>query len=362
MPRFMMLPVLLCIGQALSAQYVYTIKADSVKITNNCDTAELIIENHTQTVPGFLYNKGRGRTEFRRGAMAINDSLYLVGGDTINLYKGRVNVTASNGLNATNGHVKLGGQLTNKYTYIRFGPVSKEFSITSYDSLSQLLMYHDYNGEDEASINYLVYTSNLYTPNTHTSDASAGFSCSYGGFTAEAAGPGIRSAIVLDTLGFHVLNNRMTIGFLGDPTYLYGKAQLQIAPGTDREGSAPLKFSPGTLLTTLENNAVEFDGFDLFLTEHSFRYKLAKILDGQLTTGFGGSLSAFNSVTASLTVAGAKPGDVVNVSANSGVVNPPSIIITAYVTSANTVTLQAYNASNSAVNIASDTYKVRVIK
>jgi hypothetical protein len=34
----------------------------SVKITNTCNTAELIIENHTQNVPGFLFNKGRGRT------------------------------------------------------------------------------------------------------------------------------------------------------------------------------------------------------------------------------------------------------------------------------------------------------------
>ena len=33
----------------LFSQYVYTIKADSVKITN-CDSAELILENHTQGV------------------------------------------------------------------------------------------------------------------------------------------------------------------------------------------------------------------------------------------------------------------------------------------------------------------------
>ena len=44
------------------AQYVYTINADSVKITNHCDSAELIIQNHTQgVVGGFLYNTGNGR-------------------------------------------------------------------------------------------------------------------------------------------------------------------------------------------------------------------------------------------------------------------------------------------------------------
>jgi hypothetical protein len=64
------------------AQYVYTIKADSVKLTA-CDSTELIIENHTQGVPGFLYNKGNGRTEFRRVLIKLNDSTYLMGTDTL---------------------------------------------------------------------------------------------------------------------------------------------------------------------------------------------------------------------------------------------------------------------------------------
>ncbi|AEV99279.1 hypothetical protein A4D02_32275 [Niastella koreensis] len=85
MKRYLFLLVLVCTMQGIHAQYVYTIKADSVKITNTCDTAELIIENHTQTVPGFLFNKGRGRTEFRRGLLKINDSIFVVGGDTLRM-------------------------------------------------------------------------------------------------------------------------------------------------------------------------------------------------------------------------------------------------------------------------------------
>ena len=65
-------------------KYTYTIKADSVKITN-CDSAELILENHTQNVPGFLFNTGNGRTIFKRGTSKINDSMYLIGADTLNL-------------------------------------------------------------------------------------------------------------------------------------------------------------------------------------------------------------------------------------------------------------------------------------
>lgn len=85
MKKLLSLLILVCMEQALHAQYVYTIKADSVKITNSCDTAELIIENHTQNVCGFLFNKGRGRTEFRRAMMKMNDSIYTFGCDTLRL-------------------------------------------------------------------------------------------------------------------------------------------------------------------------------------------------------------------------------------------------------------------------------------
>jgi hypothetical protein len=85
MKRILFILVLMCLEKDLHAQYVYTIKADSVKITNTCDTAELIIENRTQTVPGFLFNKGRGRTEFRRGLSKVDDSIYVIGIDTLRL-------------------------------------------------------------------------------------------------------------------------------------------------------------------------------------------------------------------------------------------------------------------------------------
>src|SRR5579859_6363027 len=80
--RLFILSVLAIFGQTLSAQYTYTIKADSVKITN-CDSSELIIENHTQGVKGFLYNTGNGRTIFKKGVVKVNDSLYLIGSDSL---------------------------------------------------------------------------------------------------------------------------------------------------------------------------------------------------------------------------------------------------------------------------------------
>src|SRR3954471_12426114 len=85
MKRILFLLALVCLDKTLHAQYIYTIKADSVKITNTCDTAELIIENHTQDVPGFLFNKGKGRTEFRRALQKVSDSVYVIGGDSLKM-------------------------------------------------------------------------------------------------------------------------------------------------------------------------------------------------------------------------------------------------------------------------------------
>jgi hypothetical protein len=75
-------------GFIASAQFIYKIKADSLLVTNDSCNAELNLENSTRNVKGFLYNKGNGRTEFRRGAIKLNDSLYMIGADTINLAGG----------------------------------------------------------------------------------------------------------------------------------------------------------------------------------------------------------------------------------------------------------------------------------
>ena len=72
---------------ATFAQHIYQIRADSVRIFNICDTAELILENHTRQVKGFLYNKGGGRTEFRQlQLVAVGDSAIAIPGqDTLSL-------------------------------------------------------------------------------------------------------------------------------------------------------------------------------------------------------------------------------------------------------------------------------------
>jgi hypothetical protein len=84
-----------CISLFSYSQNIYQIRADSVRIYNTCDTAELIIENRTQNVPGFLYNKGKGRTEFRKLTF---DSTLVLGAYKNNAAGDSVLTTDSNGV------------------------------------------------------------------------------------------------------------------------------------------------------------------------------------------------------------------------------------------------------------------------
>lgn len=52
-------------------------------------------------------------------------------------------------------------------------------------------------------------------------------------------------------------------------------ARLHLPAGTTAVGTAPLKFTTGSLLSSVENGAVEFDGTDLYLTSGGVRKKLA---------------------------------------------------------------------------------------
>lgn len=77
--------IIISIPCLINAQYIYKIKADSVRIYNDSCTAELILENRTKDTLGFLYNKGNGRTEFRRGLIKLSDTSFIIGKDTLTL-------------------------------------------------------------------------------------------------------------------------------------------------------------------------------------------------------------------------------------------------------------------------------------
>jgi hypothetical protein len=81
------LSMLVATSQVLAQQHVYQIRADSVRIYSACDTAELIIENKTRDTLGFLFNKGNGRTEFRKLQLQTigGNAIAITGQDTLQL-------------------------------------------------------------------------------------------------------------------------------------------------------------------------------------------------------------------------------------------------------------------------------------
>ena len=82
MKRIFLILIIVFVCMQTHAQFVYKLKADSVLITNDSCTAELNLENSTKNIKGFLYNKGNGRTEFRK-VVKLNDSTFIFGGDTL---------------------------------------------------------------------------------------------------------------------------------------------------------------------------------------------------------------------------------------------------------------------------------------
>lgn len=77
----LLIMMLFCI--TVKAQLSSPLMADSVKITGTGAGGELIIQNHTRGIKGFLYNAGKGATTFRSMAKKLNDSVYTIGNDTL---------------------------------------------------------------------------------------------------------------------------------------------------------------------------------------------------------------------------------------------------------------------------------------
>ena len=87
------------------------IKADSVKIFSDCDTAELVLENRSRSLlNGVLTNKGNGVTEFRKVMTKLNNSAYLIGGDTLNAGGLNRNIYNSNGFMLSDREVNGNGK------------------------------------------------------------------------------------------------------------------------------------------------------------------------------------------------------------------------------------------------------------
>lgn len=151
-------------------------------------------------------------------------------------------------------------------------------------------------------------------------------------------------------------NQRLYVGGGVDPT-----AKVHIGAGGATAGTAPIKLTSGTNLTTPEAGAVEFDGTNYFVTSSSTRYTLAKTLTATAALNFPITVAGA-SADLTVTVTGASDGDVVALGVPNASTNV-NTLFTAFVSAADTVTVRFQNANlATSVDPASGTFRVSVLK
>ncbi|WP_212005938.1 hypothetical protein [Chitinophaga sp. HK235] len=87
MKKILLLHVLIALFLSVKAQRVHKISADSVLLTGDCCGTELILENKTSKINGFLKNNGKGRTSFAKlQLVTVGDSAIAIPGqDTLQI-------------------------------------------------------------------------------------------------------------------------------------------------------------------------------------------------------------------------------------------------------------------------------------
>lgn len=129
MLKVILFSILTCVVFSVNAQVQTQVIGDSVFIHSNTGKGELILRNSTDTVKGFLFNKGAGRTEFRRVLVKVDDTTYVLGADTLHIYNtGSANAWSLTG-NAGTGSSNFIGTTDNRPLIIKsFGGVNSGFT------------------------------------------------------------------------------------------------------------------------------------------------------------------------------------------------------------------------------------------
>jgi hypothetical protein len=139
-------------------------------------------------------------------------------------------------------------------------------------------------------------------------------------------------------------------------------ARLNLPAGTATAGTAPLKLTSGTSLTTAEDGAVEYDGTNYFVSAGGTRYTLAKTLTATASLNFPSTIAGA-SATLTITVTGAADGDAVSLGVPNAAASIGGANFSAYVSAANTVTVKLYNSNGiTSIDPASATFRVSVLK
>lgn len=202
------------------AQFVHVIKADSVLITNDSGTAELNLENSTKHIKGFLYNKGNGRTEFRK-FVKLNDTTFVMGGDTLIIGgSGASRNFANSDLTFNANHIHNGNQKRvyfDNFTYIDLKS-NKETSTANsrltMDSSGAVLFQS--NGASSLRRNYIESDTNwVYIGHEQPPETGAGISGASVVILPQEWGPGFSASVASGSSGSNNFSSSISLTYDG---------------------------------------------------------------------------------------------------------------------------------------------------
>jgi hypothetical protein len=204
--------LLVCIFSAIMslAQSAYYLKADSFYILKTGGNAEMILMNGTRdSTGGVLYNKGGGRTAFKK-TVAINDSTFIVGGDTVVILGGAKGGSALDTTSLSlriNSKLNISDTLLMLYPYLRKNDtaslsnrINQKLNIS--DTAAMLAIY--LRKSDTVSLSNRIEQRMKYSDTTSLSNRIDGkqpvgnYITGLNGDVA-ATGPGLANAVLAPT-------------------------------------------------------------------------------------------------------------------------------------------------------------------
>ncbi len=380
------------------AQLQTQIVGDSVRLRSNTGTSELILENSTKSIKGFLYNLGNGRTEFKKAIMKLNDTLYVIGDDTLNLSKG---LLAHNGLTKNGNSVGLGGDLQ---------------GFTNINLRNNRLVFNSMDGSNvgntggitiSAKKDNITGADNFYIQNFHvgstisTNVGASVFLESWWHSPSPVTSGGFSNFISRhkSTVAGTNYSGVTITGYRSNfETYagqVYGKLIHFDASPFANTGATIAEYyglyvAPLKAANTVKSYAIHTAGAEDSIYNAGpvrwTKYSNSFSEDSVLTTDSKGNVkmrfmgpsenSTSNTATSSInfpgtasgassdfpvTIAGATDGDIVSLGVPQ-ISTSPNSCFTAWVSAPNTVTIRFNNYSAAAIDPASGNFKVKVIK
>jgi hypothetical protein len=391
MQRIVLVAVCGFMSMIASAQFTYKIKTDSLKVTNDSCSAELILENSTKSVNGFLYNKGNGRTEFRKGLVKLNDTTYVIGGDTLRVGVGSQWTTSGSDIYYNTGNVIVGNDLTSNRLFspsIIGGTASNSglsLKMTTGSAGSQAFRLLSGNNGSVQSM-YIPYSTSgaqvwdfNFGGNRGLIKITSGTDAGYTGFRFDRAGAGA-FMLLLDDVGsltgtydsqgkdFILSNTIGNIRFgVGSPAYtaLHIGTNRAVSVGSSNAAHSSAQFEvvstindKATLLTrhtTAQKSAITSPANGLETFDTDLQAKSIYTNEWQqvaTTSATKNGVATLASGTVTITTSAVKTGSIIMVvhntaSGTQGILSVPSGFIT---TGTSFVINSSNNSDNSTVN------------